>query len=51
MSIDVGGELDVVVEPERLERNGIGFEVVEHTGDIVEPEVLDVAATFIHCHT
>ena len=51
MSIDVGGEFDIVVEPERLKWNGIGFEIVKHAGNIVKPQVLDVTATFVHSHT
>ena len=51
LSVDVGGEFDIVVEPERLQRNGVGFEVLKHTGDIIKPKMLNVAPSFIHCHT
>lgn len=51
LSVNVGGELDVIVEPERFQGNGISFEVLQHGGDTVKPQVLDVAATAVHSHS
>lgn len=51
LPVNVGRQLDVIVEPEGLQWDGIDFEVVQHGGDTVEPQVLDVATTVVYSHT
>ena len=51
LPVNVVGEFYVVVEPEGLEGDGVGPEVVQHAGDAIKPQVLYVAAVVVHCHT
>ena len=49
--MNVVGEFYVVIEPEGLEGDGVGLEVVQHAGDAIKPQVLYVAAVVVYCHT
>lgn len=50
-AVDVGGEFDVIVQIEGLQRYGVGLEVFQHGRDAGEGQMLHLTAFTIHCQT